>query len=234
MNRIKTNFSVALGIAFFTQAMAPLISGAVLLDPLISTNGIQATMIQIAAQASRAQLAVFLDMITAMVIILLGGLLYTLLKNESRMWAMMGFALYALEAVMLVISRLAVYSLVRTSLSFMLSGDASLLSLGQLCLDLNQFAYRLAMLPFGVGALLFYYQLYRTKALPAWLMLYGLITVLPITIGLPLMAFGAPVPFILMVPYVPFEFGVGIFILIKGLAVPVNHPWLEPLAASVS
>lgn len=231
MNRIKTNFSVALGIAFFVQAIAPFISGAVLFDPLIKDN-IQSTLVNVAAQAFRAQMAVFLDMITAMVIILLGGLLYTLLKNENRMGALMGFALYTLEAIMLVISRLAVYSLVHVSQNFALTGETSLLSLGQLCVDLNQFTYRLAMLPFGIGALLFYYQLYRTKTLPAWLMLWGLITVLPITIGLPLMAFGVPVPFILMVPYVPFEFAAGIFLLFKGM--PASHPRVEPLAVGAN
>jgi hypothetical protein len=217
MNRIKTNFSVALGIAFFTQALAPLISGAVLLDPLVKNVSIETAMASIARQTFRVQMAIFLDMIAVMVIIFLGALLYTLLKKENRMAALMGFALYTLEAIMLVMSRVSVFALVRTSQLFAASGDVSLLGLGQLFLDLNSFAYNLAMLPFGVGALLFYWQLYRTRSLPVWLMLWGLITVLPIMIGIPLMAFGVPVPFILMVPYVPFEFVAGVYLMLKGL-----------------
>jgi hypothetical protein len=73
----------------------------------------------------------------------------------------------------------------------------------------------MAMIPFGVGAILFYYLLLKAEIFPKWLALWGIFTVPLILVCAPLMAFGIDVPFALLVPYVPFEFVAGIYILIK-------------------
>ena len=71
------------------------------------------------------------------------------------------------------------------------------------------------MIPFGVGAILFYYLLMKAKVLPKWLALWGLITVPLILVCVTLQTFGVAIPFALFVPYVPFEFFTGVYILIK-------------------
>ncbi len=71
------------------------------------------------------------------------------------------------------------------------------------------------MIPFGIGAVLFYTLLLKAAILPKWLALWGIVTVPLILVCVPLMAFGIDVPFALMVPYVPFEFVAGIVIMIK-------------------
>jgi hypothetical protein len=76
----------------------------------------------------------------------------------------------------------------------------------------------MAMLPFGIGAILLYYLLVKSKALPTWLSIYGLITSIPVMIGSTISAFGIDVPFAIYAPYIPFEFFVGIFVLIRGLS----------------
>ncbi len=217
MQRIKTNLSVALGISFFTQALTPLVCGAVLFDPLVQADDISKTMTNIVGHLLNAHLAVGLDLGTAMVIILLGGLLYTILRRENRVWALTAFALYCLESVMLVMSRLSAYALIQTSNLYVSNGDALLKSLGQVFLSISDYSYKMAMVPFGIGGILFYYLLYRSRTVPTWLALWGLITAIPVLIGVPLTAYGIPVPFALMVPYVPFEFFIGVYILIRGL-----------------
>jgi hypothetical protein len=52
---------------------------------------------------------------------------------------------------------------------------------------------------------------------PRPLSLWGLITLLPFVLGAPLMVLGIELPFILYVPYVPFELAIGLWILVKGL-----------------
>jgi len=52
---------------------------------------------------------------------------------------------------------------------------------------------------------------------PRPLSLWGLITLLPFVLGAPLMVLGIELPFILYVPYVPFELAIGLWILVKGI-----------------
>jgi uncharacterized membrane protein HdeD (DUF308 family) len=47
--------------------------------------------------------------------------------------------------------------------------------------------------------------------------LWGLVTVFPMLVGTILLIFGAEAPIFLYVAYVPFEFVVGTWILIKGV-----------------
>ena len=79
----------------------------------------------------------------------------------------------------------------------------------------------LHVLAFSLGAFLFYYLLYAARTVPGWLSLWGLITLIPIFVGTLTAIFGYDLPFILFIPYVPFEFVIGIWILVKG--VPQNH-----------
>ena len=71
------------------------------------------------------------------------------------------------------------------------------------------------MIPFGIGAILFYYLLLKAEILPKWLAWWGIITVPFILVFVPLATFGIETPFALLIPYVPFEFFTGIYILIK-------------------
>ena len=74
-----------------------------------------------------------------------------------------------------------------------------------------------AVIPFGIGAILLYYLLLKSKALPTWLMVWGLLSVFTVLIGIPLIAYGVAIPFAVVFPYVPFEFFTGGYILVKGL-----------------
>jgi hypothetical protein len=78
------------------------------------------------------------------------------------------------------------------------------------------------ILPFGIGAVLFYGLLAKSRAVPVWLSLWGLITVIPVFVGTILGIYGIEIPFVVNLPYVPFEFFIGIFILIKGVRINNN------------
>jgi hypothetical protein len=65
--------------------------------------------------------------------------------------------------------------------------------------------------------ILFYYLLYKSGGVPRALSLWDLITVLPLLIGTVSQMFSRELPFILYLPYVPFEFVIGVWILVKGI-----------------
>lgn len=218
MKAIRNRFTVALGLALLLQAFAPLISGAVLFNPLVDENNIGTTMLNITRHQFVANFSVFLDIVTAMGIIWLGVLFYHLLKKINPVCAKTGMLFYLLEACMMVMSKVAAFALIQISQIYSTNIDKSLEVAGQVLLRVQDFSYGMAMLPFGIGAILLYYLLVKSKALPTWLTIYGLVTTLPVMIGSTLSAFGFDVPFVIYAPYIPFEFFVGFFVLIRGLS----------------
>ena len=75
----------------------------------------------------------------------------------------------------------------------------------------------LHMLAFCLGAILFYWLLYRSRVVPGWLSLWGLITTVPLLVGTLTHVFGYTIPFVFYGPYAPFELVIGIWILVKGI-----------------
>jgi hypothetical protein len=218
MKAIRNRFTVAMGLALLLQAFTPLISGAFLFDPLVEENNISKTLLNITQHQFVANLSVFLDIITAMGIIWLGVLFYYLLKRVNQVWAKTGMLFYVLEACMLVISKIAAFALIQISQIYSATMDQSLEVAGQVMLQVKDFSFSMAMLPFGIGAILLYYLLIKSKALPTWLSIYGLVTTIPVMIGSILSAYGIEVPLVVYLPYIPFEFFIGFFILIRGLS----------------
>ena len=127
-----------------------------------------------------------------------------------------------MEAVLLAVSRLLTFSLLRISQESVIAGHpAYLQSLGNLTFETMHFGFSaLAMLAFCLGAILFYYLLYKSSIVPRALSLWGLITVFPCLIGTLSALFGYQVPFLIYLPYAPFEFVIGVWILVKGIKIP--------------
>jgi hypothetical protein len=73
------------------------------------------------------------------------------------------------------------------------------------------------MFPFCLGAMLFYYLFYKTRVVPRALSLWGLIAVFLVLIGTLFAICGREVPFVIYLPYLPFEFVIGVWILVKGI-----------------
>ena len=75
----------------------------------------------------------------------------------------------------------------------------------------------LHMLAFCLGAILFYYLLNQSRLVPRGLSLWGLITIVPVLVGTLTAVFGYEIPFLFFLPYFPFEFVIGMWILVKGI-----------------
>jgi len=204
-----------LGIALFTQAVTSLIGGSIFLGPFDSNEITDATMKVIANSTQTAYISMLLQIITGVVIIILGVAMYRAAGHKGKTMAVIALSMYIFEAALLAVGQVFVFGLVQASRIYSISGDANLLALGKVLLSCREFAGEMAMIPFGVGAILFYYLLMKAKILPKWLALWGLITVPLILICVPLATFGIETSFVLLVPYVPFEFFTGIYILVK-------------------
>ena len=217
--------SRVLGAAFLLQAITSLAGGMIMKLGLIVPGSISESMINVAHSPLLMRTSILGHMVTAAGIIFLGAVLYVVLRKQSKEMALIGLGFYALEGTLLAASRIECFAFLRISQEYMTAGQPAFLeTMGRAILGATDFGLTLSMVAFGLGALLFYWLLYKTQVIPRALSLWGLITV-PIVLGATIAtALGCEVPFAVYFPYVPFEFVVGIWILFKGLSETREQP----------
>ncbi len=211
--------SRVLGVAFLFQFFTSFISGAFLRQTWFVPGNIGASMIKIANKPWLMRMNILIDMLTALGIIFLGAILFLTLRKQNEKIALVALGFYILEAALLATSRIEAFSLLLISQKYAAAGYLSEWQiLGNLTFESMDFAgATLHMLVFCPGGILFYYLLYKSGTVPRILSLWGLITVLPCLVGTLLVLFGYKVPFSVYLPYAPFEFVIGIWILVKGI-----------------
>jgi hypothetical protein len=215
------NTSRVLGAAFLLQAATSLISGLIMKLALTVPGNIIESMINIANNAWLMRVNILGEIITAAGIIFLGAILFITLRKQNEKIALVALGLYILEAALLAASRIEAFSLLRISQEYVTAGHpAYLQAIGNLAFETMNFGYTLLMLAFCLGGILFYYLLDKSRIVPRVLSLWGLITVFPCLIATLFTIFGYEVPFFVYFPYVPFEFAIGIWILVKGIKIP--------------
>jgi hypothetical protein len=205
------------GFAFLLQFFTSLAGGLILKIGLIAPGDTAATLLRIAARPWLLRVNILDEMVTAAGVIWLGVLLYAALRAHGRVAALTAFALYLLEAVLLAVSRLAAFPLLALGSQFAAAPSASLLAEADRALASVNFGYTLLLLAFCPGAMLFYWLLFKSRLVPRALSLWGLLTVIPLFFATTLSILGINVPFYIAVPYIPFEFVIGLWILIKGV-----------------
>ncbi len=218
MNSENKNSRV-LGFAFLFQFITSISSGIFFSKALIVPGDISETMTRIANNPAFMRTNILVDMATAIGIVFLGAMLYIALKNQNEKIALTAFGLYIVEAALLAVSRTNAFSLLTLSKEYISAGQSgNLLFAGKLALESMDFGgVTLHMLTFCIGGILFYYLLFKSRLVPRILSLWGLITVIPCLVATLFVFFGFNVPFIIYVPYVPFELAIGIWILIRGI-----------------
>jgi len=219
MNTVSKTSRV-LGVAFLLQFVTSFSSGVFLKQALFVPGNISETMLKIANNAWLMRANILLDMLTALGVIFLGAILFVTLRKQNEKMALVALGFYILEAALHAASRIEAFSLLRISQEYATAGNpADLQTMGNLAFEFMNFVgSTLMMFAFCLGAILFYYLLYKSGVVPRALSLWGLITVFPCLIGTLSAIFGYEVPFIIYLPYVPFEFVIGVWILVKGIS----------------
>ena len=158
------------------------------------------------------------EMITAVGIVMLGSMLFATLRKQNETMALVGLGLYLMEATILAASRMPAFSLLRTSQASVIAGHpAHLQALGNLFYESQSFGYDLHMLPFALGATLFYYLFFKSGYLPRVLSIWGLVAAPLALAGTLFVLSGYDVPLFVFLPNLPFELGTGIWLVIKGI-----------------
>lgn len=208
-----------LGVAFLFQFITSFSSGLFLRPKLIVPGNISETMFRIADQPTLMKATILTDMLTALGVIFLGAVLFLTLRQQNEKLALTGLGFYILEGALVAASRADAFKLLRLSQEYVTVGQpAYLQTMANFALESMDFVgLTLHMLAFCLGGILFYFLLYKSQIVPAALSLWGLITVLPLLVTTLLGIFDIEVPFFVALPYVPFEFVIGLWILVKGI-----------------
>lgn len=214
------NTTRLLGAAFLLQAIASLVSGLFLLQPLIVPRNILESMTNIANNAFQMRASIVVEMFTVFGIVMIGVLMYVILKKQDMRIAIIAMGLYLVEAAILAVSRIPAFVLLLVSQESVMTGHPdSLQSLGKMLYESMSFGYNLHLLPFALGATLFYYLFYKSGYLPKSLNLLGLTAALLAVIGILFSLLGYDAAMVVLFLNLPFELGIGLWLLIKGIRV---------------
>lgn len=214
------NIPRLLGAAFLLQAVASLVS-TFLLTPLIVSGNIIASMTQIANNALQMRASIVGEMIAVIGIVMLGALLFVALQKQNGKVALVARGLYLLTAAIIAVSRIATFALLRISQESVITGHPGYLqTLGNLFYELQEFGYFLHMLPYTLGATLFYYLFHKSGFLPRVLSLWGLIAALLAFVGSLFDHLGFDISMFIFLPNLPFDLAIGIWLLVKGIRNP--------------
>lgn len=213
-----------LGIAFLIQAVFSLVGNAVFLNPLTKSGDIHQVLVNIAANPLQVRIGVLFEMVTALGVIFLGVMLYVYGRKENEWMALTGMCFYILEGALLAASKLNGLVLLDISHIYMETGNpAHLASVASALIGSMNYNYTLSMLAFSAGAPFLYYLMYRVRIVPSWLMIWGFVTAIcPCLVATVAVLLGITVPFAFYLPYAPFEFVIGFWILIKGVNQPLK------------
>ncbi|MBN2048277.1 MAG: DUF4386 domain-containing protein [Anaerolineaceae bacterium] len=208
-----------LGIAFLLQFITSFSSGMFIRLLWMVEGDMVSTLLKIADQSFLLRINILVDLLTALGVIFLGAELFRLLKSQNSTLARTALGFYILEGCLLVVSRMEAFSLLHLSQSYTASGQPEqLLQTAQLALDSMVFmGETLHMMVFSVGGILFYYLLDRSHLVPRWMSLWGLISIIPYLPGTIATVLDVNYPYFLMIPYIPFELMIGLWISVKGI-----------------
>ena len=206
-----------LGAAFLFQAVAAVV-WFILLGSLIVPGNITESMTNIANNTLQMRASIVGEMIAAIGIVLLGVLLSVTLKKQNGKIALVALGLYLIEAALLAVREVLAFSLLRISQESVIAGHpAYLQTLGNLFYESQSFGYSLHTFLFALGATLFYYLFFKSGYIPRVLSLWGLIAAPLAFIGTLFELFGYVVPIVVFLPNLPFELGIGIWLMVKGI-----------------
>ncbi len=176
------------------------------------------SMTNIANNVLRVRASIVSEMIAVIGIVMLGALLYVTLRKQDRKMALVALGLYLITAAIIAVSRIATFSLLLTSQESVIAGHpAYLQTLGNLSYELQEFGYFLHMLPYTLGATLFYYLFHKSGFLPRILSLWGLIAAPLAFIGSLFDHLGYNISMFVFLPNLPFDLAIGLWLVVKGI-----------------
>ena len=210
------NIPRLLGVAFLTVLLLTFSEFWAL--SIIGTGSVSDSLVSISNNLMPLRLSILLGLTLSAGIIVLAVLLFVVLQKQNKIMALVALSCYLLESVTLVLRQLSVYALIPLALEYTKAGalDSShFQTLGAVFLDIGRWVYDVHLLFFALGGILWYTLFYRTRYIPRFLAIWGIVAVALVLVASVLAGFEIR-PIALVLPNALFELAIGLWIVIKG------------------
>lgn len=219
-NSLKNASRIA-GVLFLVQMIAASVSHSAILVPILYSNNF---LVDVAAHPNKVTLAMFLDLICGLSVFGIAVVLFPVLKKFNESIALWYVGLRLNELVCSIISGLLLLTIISISKEYVQSGmpEHSYLQTLGTCLRKAAGMTKILMLfGFCLSAIMFYYLLFKSKLLPRFISIWGMIGVLLLLIEVMSNIFDRSVGGILiMLPMGLNEIILGVWLIVKGFNIP--------------
>lgn len=196
--------------------------GFILVDPVLDDTDVLAS---VAASETRVILGAFLLLIDAIAVVVIPVLLYPTFKAHNPPLARLYPASRIVESVVLVIGVVGLLSVVTLSRDYIEGSPdaASYLASSDALVAVYDWGALLGiMLFFALAGLLLNYLLYRTRLVPRWLAVWGLIGIALLLIEGSLEAFDVDDLDLMSLPFAVQEMVFAVWLIVKGFDRPAT------------
>jgi hypothetical protein len=215
LDHLRKN-AVAVGVLFILATALSLVSTS-LTGPLTGSSDY---LVSISTNAYQMTWGVFFLLCAAMAVVLIPATLFPVLKRVHQGLALGYLALRIMEAVTQIALAFVLLLLISASKGFVAGGASagSYQVSGAMLLAANNWAFLLDPFVFGIDAAILYYLMYRSRLIPRWLSLWGLIGA-PLVFAMGTLAlFGSQILYPLAVPIAVQEMAMAVWLIVKGFS----------------
>lgn len=173
----------------------------------------------VGAHHTELALGAFLMLLNTVVDVAKGVLFFPILEKHSKRTALTYLATLVVEVVVLSVGVLCVLMIVPLAHQQAGAGSSaagSAQALGALAVDSNAMAYQIAEMSLGIGCIVLCALLFRTKLIPRFLSIAGLVGYPLLAAGAIAQIFGVRIGLVLSIPGGLFELALGFWLVIKG------------------
>lgn len=201
---------------FFLLSTGAFLAGSGILDPILHRTDL---LESVDSNRMSVMTGWFLELLNAIAVVGIAMLLQPLLKKHHEAFAFGYFASRVMESALLIISLVGPLLLLALSQQTVLaeaSGVSHLQTLGELAVQAHDMLFDMAMLVLSLGSLLFCSILYRSKLVPRWMSVIGLIGYTALLASSSLSIAGLDPGEILYIPGAIFEIALPVWLIVKG------------------
>ena len=184
-----------------------------------SVTGAPGFLSTISAHPTTLTIGAFLMLLNSLAVAGIGILFFPILEHRGKRTALAYLAARIVEAVLLAVGVLTLLLLVPVGQSAVAAGGPSVgwaTALGALLTQSNTMSYQIAMLSLGLASIFMCALLFRTRLIPRFLAVWGVIGYAIFMAGAIAEIFGIHIGLLLSIPGGLFEVALGFWLLIKG------------------
>lgn len=219
-----------MGILFLLSNVTFLLGAFVFVEPIIAAPDY---LTLVSANKTQIVLGTLLEIVNGIAYIGIAVLVFPILRSHFKSMALWYVCFRIIEFVMQTLSDLSPLSLLKLSEEFVRAGapaSSSFEVLGTLLLAERYWAFQMVTFALVLGALVFYYMLYRSRLIPRFISIWGLFGALTVLTTTMLDIFAISVPsavgVVLGIPMLLNELFLGVWLIVKGL----NPSAIAPLS----